>query len=334
MPDIFLQLSAADRREALLAAAPGARRPLHLLDKDVWVVWALDTLFRSPIGDDLVFKGGTSLSKAYRFINRFSEDVDLTYDIRKLIPDLVGESGDPIPPNRSQADKWKKKVDERLPELILDQVYPHVERSLSTFKNATQLRLEHDKLYLDYAPLAEGTGYAAPTVTLEFGARSTGEPCEPRPVQCDAAPHLQEVEFPSAYPRVMAAERTFWEKATAAHVYCKRGDFRNAERFARHWHDIDRLDKAGIVDAALADPDIGQDVAIHKSCFFREAGVDYHQAVSGHLQIVPAAEPLKALSDDYEAMVKEGLLEEVEPFDVLMARCKQIEAKVNELASS
>lgn len=139
MPDIFLQLSAADRREALLAAAPGTRRPLHLLDKDVWVVWALDTLFRSPIGGDLVFKGGTSLSKAYRIIARFSEDVDLTYDIRKLIPDLVGEGGDPIPPNRSQTDKWKKKVDERLPELIRDQVYPHVERSLSTFEKRLSL---------------------------------------------------------------------------------------------------------------------------------------------------------------------------------------------------
>jgi len=74
--------------------------------------------------------------------------VDLTYDIRKLIPDLVGESGDPIPPNRRQADKWKKKVDKRLPELIRDQVSPHIERSLSTFKNATRLRLEYDKLYL------------------------------------------------------------------------------------------------------------------------------------------------------------------------------------------
>jgi hypothetical protein len=97
---------------------------------------------------------------------------------------------------------------------------------------------------------------------------------------------------------------------------------------------VDRLDKAGIVDAALADPRFGRDVAIHKSCFFREAGVNYHQAVSGHLHIVPAAEPLKALSDDYEAMVEEGLLEEVEPFDVLMARCRQIEVKVKELAPS
>ncbi len=92
MSDVFLQLSAEDRIEALATAAAESGRPAHLLEKDVWVVWALRALFDAPLGEALVFKGGTSLSKAYDVIQRFSEDIDLTYDIRRLLPDLDGAS--------------------------------------------------------------------------------------------------------------------------------------------------------------------------------------------------------------------------------------------------
>ena len=96
MAEAFLTLSADDRREALAVAADRSGRPLHLLEKDVWVVWTLATLFGSDLGEHLVFKGGTSLSKAYHVIRRFSEDVDLTYDIRAIAPDLVGENGEAL----------------------------------------------------------------------------------------------------------------------------------------------------------------------------------------------------------------------------------------------
>ena len=98
MAELFLHLSEGDRKDALEVAASKLGRPAHLLEKDIWVVWALRTLFEAPIGEHLVFKGGTSLSKAYRAIRRFSEDVDVTYDIRAIAPDLVGEAEKPIPP--------------------------------------------------------------------------------------------------------------------------------------------------------------------------------------------------------------------------------------------
>ena len=75
-------------------------KPPFLLEKDIWIVWVLDCLFRAPFGDDLVFKGGTSLSKAYRAIDRFSEDIDFTYDIRAIAKDLIEETG-VIPKTRS-----------------------------------------------------------------------------------------------------------------------------------------------------------------------------------------------------------------------------------------
>ena len=96
----------------------------------MWVVWTLRALFESPLSADLTFKGGTSLSKAYKIIDRFSEDIDLTYDIRKLIPDLIGDGGD-LPASRSQAGKWTKAVRHRLPEWIKANVRPVIEASLA-----------------------------------------------------------------------------------------------------------------------------------------------------------------------------------------------------------
>src|SRR5271168_1461394 len=105
MPESFLQLSAKDRVGVIRTAASKSGRSGPLMEKDVWVVWALSTLFESPLGAHLVFKGGTALSKAYKVIRRFSEDVDLTYDIRALAPELVSGAPagmDAIPPSRSQ----------------------------------------------------------------------------------------------------------------------------------------------------------------------------------------------------------------------------------------
>jgi hypothetical protein len=334
MAESFLSLSASDRREALGVAADRSGRPTHLLEKDVWVVWALATLFGSGIGAHLVFKGGTSLSKAYGVIRRFSEDVDLTYDIRAIAPDIVGENGEALPKNRSEEKRWSKAVRQRLPEWIAETVQPLVAGAIDAQSLAAALRVEGDRLYIDYEATSAGSGYVAPSVMLEFGARSTGEPASLRDVTCDAAGLIDGVDFPSARPRVMHAERTFWEKATAIHVFCLQERLRG-ERFARHWHDVVRLDKAKIVAAALADRQLGSAVARHKNMFFTEkaadgALVDYDTAVNGGLQLVPAGDARAALNADYGQMVDDGLLlEDAEPFETLMAQCADIAARAN-----
>lgn len=101
MAESWFKLGRTDQGEALEVAASALGRPAHLLEKDIWVVWTLDAIYQSPLGEALTFKGGTSLSKAYKLIERFSEDIDLTYDIRALVPDLLRE-GNPIPLTASQ----------------------------------------------------------------------------------------------------------------------------------------------------------------------------------------------------------------------------------------
>jgi hypothetical protein len=181
--------------------------------------------------------------------------------------------------------------------------------------------------------LAAGTGYVPPRVKLEFGARSTGEPAEKREIVSDAAAHLAALEFPAASPNVMLPKRTFWEKATAIHVYCVRGN--QGDRYSRHWHDLVRLDDAGYADAAFADAALAKEVAEFKSKFFRARDVagnsiDYVAAVSGHLHLVPDAAALKVLEADYKKMADDGiLLDDAEPFTALIVRCFDLEKRAN-----
>jgi hypothetical protein len=335
MPDKFLNLPDTERREALGVAASNSGRPPHLLEKDIWVVWCLNALFDSPSGEHLVFKGGTSLSKVYGAIRRFSEDVDLTYDIRAIAPDLVKSSdSNPVPENRSQSRRWSEQARERLAIWIKDKALPTIVQRLATEKLKAKVTIERDRLYLAYAPLETGSGYVSPSVMLEFGARSTGEPSQVRGVVCDAAAYMKELEFPTARPRTMKAERTFWEKATATHVFCFQGKLRGG-RFSRHWHDLARLDDAGIAEVAFADRQLAEAVAEHKSWFFAEKDsddhvIDYHKAVNGDLKLVPEGAARAALEDDYRHMVEDGLLmDEPESFRALMERCAGLEKRAN-----
>ncbi|ANW02858.1 nucleotidyl transferase AbiEii/AbiGii toxin family protein [Bradyrhizobium icense] len=337
MADAFLNLPVGDRREALNVAADQSGRPAHLLEKDVWVVWALATLYGSALGQHLVFKGGTSLSKAYGVIRRFSEDVDLTYDIRAIAPDLVEANGEALPKTRSEEKRWSSEVRKRLPEWVAGTAQPVIAGALAAEALVATIRVEGEKLFIDYEPIAAGSGYVAPSVMLEFGARSTGEPASLRDIACDASGLIEGVTFPTARPRVMHAERTFWEKATAIHVFCLQERLRS-DRFARHWHDVVRLDEAGLAEAAFADRALASAVARHKGMFFAEKAadrspIDYAAAVNGGLQLVPGGDAAKALEEDYGRMVEDGLLlDDAENFEVLMARSADIARRANEAA--
>ena len=116
------------------------------------------------------------------------------------------------------------------------------------------------------------------------------------------------------------------------HVYCLQGRVRG-KRWSRHWHDLVRLDDAGVAARALSDRELALSVARHKAMFFRENDsnrqrIDYHAAVSGNLRLVPAGKAQEALADDYASMLSIGmLLNEEEPFDTLMQRCALMEER-------
>ncbi len=331
----YQDLPAGDRRDALEVAERASSQRANLLEKDIWVVATLGALFQGALAEPLTFKGGTSLSKAWRAIRRFSEDLDITYDIRAFAPDLVAGTGDEaLPPTRSQEKRWTRAIRARLAVWVRDQAGRVVEEELARCGFEARVRADAERLYIGYESLFEESGFVRPEVMVEFGARSTGEPHKVRPIVCDAAEHLPEVTLPQARPSVMLAERTFWEKATAVHVFCRQ-ERRRGERLSRHWHDLARLDEAGVAAKALADRALALSVARHKAMFFSEADargqqIDYEAAVSGGLQLVPAGGAYEVLADDYARMVADGmLLDEDERFDGLIERCAVIEARAN-----
>ncbi|MBO7410989.1 MAG: nucleotidyl transferase AbiEii/AbiGii toxin family protein [Ottowia sp.] len=339
MPETWFELSPADQSEALEVAAALSGRPAHLIEKDIWVVWTLSAIYNAPLGNSLTLKGGTSLSKVYKVIDRFSEDIDLTYDIRELVPDLL-PGGNPIPASASQEKKLTKAIRSRLPQWIEQTVHPVIEQALKASGQQATLSLagqDNDKLIIAYPATKKGTGYTAATIQLEFGARATGEPHQRHHVACDIAPLIAGVTFPTAQPLVMAAERTFWEKATAAHVYCLQGRLRG-ERFSRHWYDLAALSKTTHFVSAANDHELAHQVAEHKSIFFAEkdAGgrkIDYFLATSGKLQIIPQGPSLDALEKDYAAMLEDGLLAFEQPaFETVMASCEATQNEINRLA--
>lgn len=246
----------------------------------------------------------------------------------------MSENDEALPKTRSEEKRWTSEVCKRLPVWVYETVSPLIVDAINAQSLPAIVRVEADKLFIDYEAVGGGSGYVAPSVMLEFGARSTGEPASVRDIACDAAGLVDGIEFPTAKPRVMHAERTFWEKATAIHVFCLQERLRG-ERFSRHWHDIVRLDDIGITNSAIAARDLTKSVAQHKSMFFAEKAadrtpIDYEAAVDGGLRLTPSGEGKAALEQDYARMLEDGLLlDEAETFDELLARCEKIQDKAN-----
>ena len=320
-------------------AERGSNHKAHFLEKDIWVVATLGVLFDGPFARHLTFKGGTSLSKVWRAIRRFSEDVDITYDIRAFAPDLVSGAGDEaLPPTRSQEKRWTRAIRPRLTEWVRDQAHPVVEAGLSragfgssiSCRRGPPLRFLRVAVQGDWVGAPRGHGRVWCALHGRTAHESSG--CLRRR---GAFPGSGVSRGESA---VMVAERTFWEKATAIHVFCRQ-ERRRGERLSRHWHDLARLDEVGIAARALADRALALSVARHKAMFFSEndatgSRIEYEAAVSGDLQLVPAGAAHAVLTDDYARMLADGMLvDDAEPFDVLMERCAAIEARANAVGS-
>jgi hypothetical protein len=334
VPTNFIELDWGAQERALSFVSNELNQAPHILEKDVMVVWVLNAVFTSNFGDALSFKGGTSLSKAYGLIDRFSEDVDLTYDIRRFLPEMNFDE-DGIPPTKSQESKLTKAVREKLPEWIRNDLAPVLEDAIAKDGLRAKLVQETDEtLNVNFESHFSGHSYVRSSVLLEFGARSTGEPTTSKNIDCYAQQVIPSVAFPTATVRTMKVERTFWEKATATHVYCLQENLKK-ERFSRHWHDLHYIFKSPHWETVRNDREIAKKVAVHKSLFFTEkdkdgAVVDYKTAVDGNMRIIPDGSALKKLRDDYVMMQDSQIVREGAPsFDEILESCAAMERELN-----
>lgn len=316
-----------------------------IIEKDFWVCWTLRRIFALPKGEtaSLVFKGGTSLSKAYNAIRRFSEDIDLSFDRADL-----GYAGERDP---EKAGLGRKKAEKLIDDLGSDVAAHIAGRFLPALQAAFVGALgEPDEgewsLVIDPAdaqtvnfhyPTAfsnieyAGMSYITPRVKLELGARGDPWPTEERVIRPYAADDFPAFfEDPDTTVTVLSAQRTFWEKVTALHAEAHRPDGSpTPQYFSRHFYDIAMLLETDEGKAAAQDFDLLAQVARHKSIFFRSAWASYDTAKPGSLRLVPSDERIKDLRADYRAMAPMMFDAKAQAFDEILARIGQFQDDAN-----
>lgn len=339
LADQFLSLPAQRRALAFEQAAAGRAGQAVILEKDFWVSWLLGLLFSQPeLAPHLVFKGGTSLSKVYGVIDRFSEDIDLC-----LVPEFVGAdaAGFDALGSRVKRDaavlEMQRLCAHKTQELLMPLLEQRITQALGDAPTGTWLRFELDSdakspvVYFRY-PSAQATGFAylAREVKLELGTLTDQQPTENHPIRpllADAFPVL--FDDWACEVTALALQRTFWEKATILHSEFHRPpDSPTPDRYARHYFDTAKL--LGHPDAIrfLNDQAQCERVVDWKSRVFARGWARYDLARHGSFRLVPADQRQRVLAQDY-ARMRPMFLSEPPPFDDLIGRLANAEDAIN-----
>jgi hypothetical protein len=311
-----------------------------MVEKDFWVSWTLAVLFAHPVfGGQLVFKGGTSLSKVFGVIERFSEDIDLS-----VSPAFLGISEESV----EQADSRNKRT-ERMQELetacikrVREQFVPELERVArealgKRTGRGTRMEFEvdavtHSPVVLFHYPSIAPTGfeYLRRFVKMEFGSLT-----DQRPVGTHAIQPWVAEEFPKPFDDfrcelvALELERTFWEKATILHAEYHRDPAKPIrDRFSRHYSDMAALARHGITQRALDRDDLRQRVADWKSRFFAASWARYDLAKRGTFRLTPPEFRLAGLKKDYQAM-QDMFLAQPPSFEDILETVRGLENRIN-----
>lgn len=335
MTEKYLQIDSISQAKVLRAAAAASGRSPSVLEKDVWLCWGLGALFEMPSHHPMAFKGGTSLSKVYQVIARFSEDIDITIDYHALDP-----SADPLDQklSRSQFKALSQSLRDRAISYVNEQIIPYLRTKVADDlpKGVAKILPQDDgeSVRIEYASAvdsAEARGYIANSVLLEFGGRNKVVPAQLHTIAPYAASYTADLSFPTAKVTVLAAERTFWEKVTLIHAACQREEFpAGAGRQSRHWYDLAKLADHDIGKRASSDFDLMRDVVALKKAFFYAANYNYDACLASKIRLVPSENALHQLTEDFEAMVGAGMFEGTPPkIGDVMNRLKELQDTLN-----
>jgi hypothetical protein len=344
--DTFLAAAANDRRDAFIAAGRRLGAAEQNIEKDFWVCWTLDALFnRLPAGGPrLLFKGGTSLSKAFGLISRFSEDIDVT-----VFRDDLGE-GASVELLETMSGRRRKEKLEAIRDAcqayiagpLLTQLASLLTTSLAQAGIASDgARVEVDAaddgrqtLLLWYPSVTAATdGYVRPAVKIESGAKSALDPHHPVTVRPYIAVEVDGIDLSVANVTTVDPERTFWDKVVILHGLRRwfemRGELRGGgQRVSRHYYDLHRLLGTDVAAKALADADLGRDCVRHARMFFNSPDLDLASAEPGSFVLRPTDAMLVPLRRDYVAMT--GMIFGDAPaFDAVITSIAELETRLN-----
>lgn len=335
-------------RADLFVAASGKRLRISaaIMEKDFWVCWILKRIFSSDqMPCHLLFKGGTSLSKVFNSIERFSEDVDLSFDRRELGFD-IGRDPEKAPSGKKQRallDELQKDCeilirDRFVPTLIADcqVILGDIKNGSDTWNVEIDSKDQQTVLFRYPQSLPPEkiavSAYIPQVIRLELGARSDSWPAAMHTIMPYAAELFPQMfQTPSCKVNTLEAERTFWEKATILHKeYHRPKDSTPGERRSRHYYDLYQLSKMDIGDRALKQQGLLERVIEHKKVFFRSSWAHYETAKPGSFRLVPPTERIAQLRTDY-AQMQSMIFGDYPELDKIIKGLSELEGKINSM---
>lgn len=307
----FLKLSDSQKKSIYESIANKVGLPAQVVEKDFWVTSVLQTVFALPVARHLIFKGGTSLSKGWKLIERFSEDIDLAVD-----PVFLGK------PEGDLTKKQIKKLRKASSLFILEELTPMIceeleRQGLDSFITVdAQPNGEGDntypeprQIYLHYKSIFDkALTYLRPDVVLEVSARSLLEPTEPIQIKSILGENLPVMPLTNSVIYTAIPAKTFLEKVFLLHeLFSIPGHGMIAERKSRHLYDLYVMMDKDFARNAVTDDFLWESIRHHREIYTSVRGIDYTPDARKRLQLIPRKDILDTWSSDYEAM-KESMI--------------------------
>ncbi len=288
-----------ERNELFFEAASKMGVAPVIIEKDFWVTWVLGKIFKDPILSNIfIFKGGTSLSKVFHIIERFSEDIDLILDWS-----LVTKESPLIERSKTKQDKFNKEINQNAQIYIANNIMPIVSSIIKPYCKAEIDKTDPHIIQILY-PKAFSSEYIRSIIQLEIGPLASWTPFRDYKINSYAADMFPDL-FNEKHCKVKAinAERTFWEKATILHQEAHRPEGKiQPARYSRHYYDLARLAESPIRNIALKQIEMLKTVANFKQKFYPCNWAYYHTALPKTLKLIPEDRVLYSLEKDYKKM--------------------------------
>jgi hypothetical protein len=330
----WLKLTDEQRQETLAQAQAGSGIVVKALEKDWWVTLTLKALFQSAYSKWLVFKGGTSLSKGWKLIDRFSEDVDIALD-----PAAFGMTYQEHP-SKSFVEKLKRRgcvftSNELLTELRIQMKVLGVPEEQVTVEaalvRADRPDTDPQTLYVRYRSLFAPHPYIADEVKVEVSARSLILPFAQRPILSlltEFFPNEAYAEKPFEIP-VVEPRKTFLEKTFLLHEEFARTDKGRIrhERMSRHFYDLVCSVRNGVSQEALVDHELYKQLVRHREWYSRLHWVDYSSLSRERLSFLPPDEVIDLYRADYFTMREHMIYREAPDFDKIIEELKGLQSQ-------
>jgi hypothetical protein len=323
----WIGLNDADRRTILEQTSVRTGYIVQAVEKDWWVTTVLEALFSLPFGNQLSFKGGTSLSKCWGLINRFSEDIDIAVTREQLgFTGILSKNQINDRVRRALCSFVREELPERIDNMLLAMGIPREWFRTEVIRTPVST-VDPESIYIHFNSLFPVVDYMPASVKIEVSGRSMTEPVETVAIKTLVAEQFSATPYAdAAFPvTAVAAKRTFMEKAFLLHeTFHQQGAPPRVERMSRHLYDLEKMMDTQVETDALADTALYRDIVEHRRHFIGLNKFDYDTLWPTTLNFLPPAEQAAAWEDDYRSMQTNMIPGKSRPYAELIERLTEL----------